>query len=265
MPKLLSSSDRVETKQEALLRATLSEYAPANVNLEKGRAAVAERLASMCQQTQPSKRSGLRLLPRSIAYGSPWWRSFYGLVAIAIFTFLLLGAGVGTYFWGGPFGDTGMQRIGDQHLYSDIGLRQQVGPVAITVTKAYADKSRTLIAYDMQLPASMAGRYSSIIVIAHLLTDHAGEEAVEGRRECTMLVQDGGPIHCVMTLASFHPATKVSQLALSWTIMQISLVSLSQPTKAEIMTGHWNFQFTIPFYADNRGPGGATPLPTPLP
>ena len=257
------SSTNPETQQEALLRATLQEHAPEVVNVEQGWALVVNRLAPLKEQTLQDRRSDFGSLNSGDQPGSRWWRKMPVLVAAILVAILLMGAGIagGLYFWGGPFGDTGIKQIGDQHLYADIGQAQLVGAVTITVTKGYADKGRTLIAYDVQLPAGMTKDYTGFSVLSFSVTNQNGEEVKGINIECTALPKDGSEMHCLMTLSPFHPTAGTSRFMIAWDITQIVLIPANSP-KSEVQTGHWHFQFTLPFYWNNRGSGGQDAQPT---
>lgn len=249
--------ESVETAQETALRATLQEHAPDAIELERAWTAVRGRLPVGEQAS--TKNNGLRLFPTAEA--RRWWRKTPVLVALAVFAFVLMGAASGIYFWGGPFGDPGIQLIGDQHLYSDIGQKLQIEQVTITVTKAYADIGRTLIAYDAQIPASLASKYGNVVILSFSVKDQSGEEVGGTYTECTAMPRDGSPMHCLMTLTAFHPGPSVSQLVITWEIDKIALMPPAS-AKSEIYTGNWRFQFTLPFHFVNHGSSGPGAQPT---
>lgn len=246
-----------ETAQEIALRATLQEHAPDAIEHERAWMAVRDRLPVAA--LAGTKNTGRRQFSPTTA--RRWWRKTPVLVALAVFAFVLMGAASGIYFWGGPFGDPGIQLIGDQHLYSDIGQKLQIEQVTITVTKAYADMGRTLIAYDVQIPASLASKYGNVVILSFSVKDQSGEEAGGTYTECTAMPRDGSPMHCLMTLAAFHPAASVSRLVIIW---EIDKIALNPPgsASAEIHTGNWRFQFALPFHRVNHGSGGPGAQPT---
>ncbi len=252
-----------ETAEEALLGATLHDHAPAIVDIDRRWTAVAERLSSRNQYTHGVKSSRFQLLHNG-QHNSRQWR-IIGLAAIAVFSTLLMGAGiVGYYFWGGPFGDPGIKQIGDQHLYQDIQQQQQSNQVTITVTKAYADTGRTLIAYDLQLPASVAQHYNNIVIGSFSVKDQQGEELTATNTQCTGLIHDGSPMHCLITLLPFHPKASVTQLTVTVDIMNVYLIQANNPG-TEIRTGAWHFRFVLVFHRYNLGTSGPDAQPTHIP
>lgn len=249
--------ESAETAQETALRAILQEHAPDSIELERAWTAVRGRLPVAGQVA--AKTSGLRLFSAGDARRR--WRKTPVLVALAVFAFVLMGAASGIYFWGGPFGDPGIQLIGDQHLYSDIGQKLQIEQVTITVTKAYADMGRTLIAYDVQIPANLSNKYGNVVILSYSVKDQSGEEPDGTYTECTAMPKDGSPMHCLMTLTAFHPGPSISQLVITW---EIDKIALMPPTSAsaEIHTGDWRFQFSLPFHRVNHGSSGPDAQPT---
>ncbi len=266
MQQLPSSYDTTETPQEVMLRATLHDHAPKSVDTDNGWKAVAEHLFSLNHHTRNLKKSGFQLFQANGQHHSRRWRKITLMAAIALLSMLLMGAGVAAsyYFWGGSYGDPGIKQIGDQHLYQDIEQQQRLNQITITITKAYADAGRTLIAYDLQVPASTAKSYNNIVLASFSVLNQQGEELAAANVECTEFPHDGSPMHCLITLSPFHPGVNTNKLTVTFDIAKVYLIR-SDTGNPEILTGPWHFQFVLPFHRDNLGPGGPYAQPTHIP
>ena len=259
----IPSSEPTRMSREQALRTTLQEHAPIMSDSEPDWLMLKAQLPSLTSET-PGLRERSHQLPEWFKQPSTrGWKSMPVVAAIAVLSFLLLGAGVagGLYFWGGAFGDQGLRVIGDQHLYTDIGQKQVADQVTVTVTKAYADTGRTLVAYDLQIPLSLAQHTRTLLVGSYSLVDSNGEEPQGGDIQCTAFQQNGSPVHCLITLGAFHPATGVSHITIIWNITAIYIWS-SQGTHHDVLAGPWHFQFTLPFTQANHGSGGPYAQPT---
>ena len=249
--------------RENMLRTTLQEHAPIITDSEQRWLMLAAQLPSFTLKT-PVIREYNHQVPDWLKQSSTRrWKSIPVVAAITVLSILLLGAGVtgGLYFWGGAFGDQGLRVIGDQHLYTTIGQKQEADQVTVTITKAYADTGRTLIAYDLQIPASLAQHARTLLVGSYSLVDSYGEEPQGGDIQCTAFQQNGSPVHCLMTLPSFHPTTGASHVTIIWNITAI-YIWFSQSTHNDVLSGPWHFQFTLPFTQVNHGSGGPYAQPT---
>lgn len=119
-------------------------------------------------------------------------------LAIVILTGTIFASGV--FFWDHYTQGSILQKIHDQKRYEGIGQSQQVGQITITVNWAYADLSNTLIAYDIQMPVSMARQYNNIALGPFSLTDQYGYEPGGANVECEGLPHDGSPMHCILII-----------------------------------------------------------------
>ncbi len=259
---------QTETPDETFLRLALQAHAPKAIDVESAWSRVAEQITSTGQISKRPKSRWLRFLGASGRQHAERWRRAWITAAVVALSLLFIGAGFAggrLYFWGGPFGDPGIQLIGDEHLYQDIEQQQQVHQVTITVTKAYADTGRTLIAYDLQVPASIAQRYNSVFVASYSLTDQEGEEPAGGNTECTAFPHDGSPMHCLIMAPAFHPAAGVSQLTITLDIIEVYLIRADSTGTTDTLSGPWRFQFTLPMHQQNLGTGGPYAQPTQKP
>lgn len=255
-------SKPIRMSRENLLRTTLHEHAPIVTDSEPSWRMLTAQLPFHTLKN-PVTRPNSQLSGWLARSSTRRWKSIPVVAAIAVLSILLLGAGVtgGLYFWGGAFGDSGLRVIGDQHLYTNIGQKQVADQVTVTVTKAYADAGRTLIAYDLQIPSNLAQHTQTLLVGSDSLTDTLGEEPQGGDIQCTAFQQNGSPVHCLMTLPPFHPATGVSHLTIIWNITAIYIWS-SKSTHNDVLSGPWHFQFALPFTQANHGSGGPYAQPT---
>ncbi len=252
-----------ETAEEGLLRATLREHAPTNVDVDRGWAEVAERLSALKQSTQSLKGSNILYWRANIQHRTGRSKKMLIIAAVALLSIVLMGAGVAAYVWSGFSTDQGLQQIKDQHLYQDIRQQQTVGQITIAVNWVYVDSSRTYLAYDVQVPASIAKHYNSVVVGSYSLTDQNGEEPTGAYIECEGFPQDGSPMHCFITSSSFNPRYAARQITITWDVLQLYLI---QPTgETGKLAGPWHFQFTVPFHQQNLGPVGPFTQPTHMP
>ena len=172
----------------------------------------------------------------------------------------LAGAGVGAAYWGGIFGGPKAQLIGDERLYTTIGQSQTHGGVTVTVDKAYADPGNTYIAVTFTMPDSQASRYSNVIANSVGITDTDGNEAHGLNYVCEPLWHDAlfhrdGVQHCLMDLSAFQPPAGATSLNLNVEIGELWLFRTTDGQR-DILTGPWSFNFSLPFYQQNLGPGG---------
>jgi hypothetical protein len=235
-----------DSREEQLLRTTLHAHTPQDIDVDHARALMQRRLFG----------------DSALATGRTWRRG-YVIPAFVALALLLMGSGFagGYYFWGGPFGDPGLQLIGDQHLYQDINQSQPVGPVTITVTKAYADSGRTLIAYDIQVPAAVAAQNIDIEVGSLSVTEAITGELQGGALiECTTFPRHGGVKHCLLTMPPLHPAAQASHVQLTFAILRLYLFPTDQKGDV-IINGTWAYTFPLVFHIQNQGTGGPFPQP----
>jgi hypothetical protein len=260
-----------ETQHERMLRATLHEYAPADVDADAAWAAVAPRLASsrasglapgvMRTETKPQGHAVLAIPGggRKALRGRHLLLIAATVSAIAL---LLAGAGIGAAYWGGYFGGDKAQQIANDGLYTTIGQSQTVGDVTITIDKVYADPGNTYIGLLIRVPASTASRYSHA-VLNHLDVTTAAGQGVAGLNEsCEPLPHDGSAEHCLIDAGPLLPNADAAHVTLTVDIGEVWLMhpSVHDP---DVRTGPWHFTFTLPFHQRSLGPGGPYAQPTP--
>ncbi len=242
-----------ETPQERLVRATLREHAPTNVDVERGWATVAARLDMNVAAGTTATASATWRARR----GKPmrWQRVTLVAAAAMAIALILAGAGVGAAYWGGLFGSDKGKLIGDERLYTTINQSQTVGDVTVTIDKVYADPGDTYIGLTIRLPQSSARQYSNAILNHFDVTDASGQEPSGATESCEQLPHDGSGEHCLIDIGPFQPGPGVTQLTLTVEIGEVWLLrpSVHDP---DVRTGPWHFTFTLPFHQQNLGPGG---------
>lgn len=234
-----------ETRSEVLLRTTLQEHT-SQLDLNTAWATVVERLPM--ENRGQHKEKGKVLPLRS---GQRRWRTVPGMVVAVLLAVCLMGAGIAgaSFVWGGWEGT-----LVNADQYQNIGQQQTANGVTITVTKVYADRGRTIIAYDLQGPANWLKRYHSINTGTGRLLSQYREEPREAYSTCTDLSHYRFPMHCIAFYAPFHPSTGVTSLTVNWNVTKLILY---KPDVAgeDILYGNWHFQFSIPFHWQNHKPG----------
>jgi hypothetical protein len=260
-----------ETQHERMVRATLHEYAPADVDADAAWAAIVPRLASdrmlglaasaMRAETKPQGHAVLAI-PGG-GRKAPRGRHLLLIAAtVSVIALLLAGAGIGTAYWGGLFGGDKGQRIANDGLYTTIGQSQTVGDVTVTIDKVYADPGTTYIGLTIRVPASTASHYDHAI-LNHLDVTTAGGQGVAGLTEsCEPLPRDGGAEHCLIDAGPLSPNADAAHLTLT---VEIGEVWLMRPDvhDPDVRTGPWRFTFTLPFHQRSLGPGGPYAQPSP--
>jgi hypothetical protein len=246
-------SDPVEPVQEELLRATLQNHAQP-VDIERGRVAIAERIMVLRQDTPIPQRN--HFTPRRLDNLPTRWKTIAVLTALALLAIVILtgtGFASGVFFWDHYTQGSILRKIHDQKRYESIGQSQQVGQITITVNWAYADLSNTLIAYDIQMPVSMARQYNNIALGPYSLTDQHGHEPEGANVECEGLPHDGSPMHCILRAPAVNPGSGGTQLTFTFDILGLYLIP-PPPASKEYVTGTWSFRFTTPFNRTRTGP-----------
>jgi hypothetical protein len=258
------ADDATEWENIPLLRATLREHAPEAVEVETAWAAVSAQLAQIRQELPAvSDAPDLRTRP-SDARRQLWRGALPKVAAMLVVAVLLMGAGYGGghYLWGWPFGGQKLQLIGNQHLYTTIGQRQTENGITITVDKAYADADDTFIAFQVDMSSQVTKHYDRIIVASYDLHDQYADSPQTASTQCTP--PSNGTQACLMDVAPFHLSGGASELTITFDITKLYLLKDGESTTTEL-TGHWQFQFTLPYHQKSLGPGGSTSQPSPLP
>jgi hypothetical protein len=249
-----------EVADEALLRATLAECAPATVDAEAAWVAVSSRITATAQNESSAKRRGFRLLRTGAAPRADSRRPFPKVAAVLAVAVLLMGAGfAGAHFfqWSGK-----AQTVDREHLFTVVNQRQSEQGVTIMVNRAYADPGNTYLDYTIQLSSDLVGRYDHTVVASYDLTDGSadGSEAGAGNTQCGT-ISDSGQIDCLLDASPFHEGASVTQITITYTITRLYLQHSGNSDTTEL-SGHWSFQFTIPFHQPSLGPGGPYAQPS---
>lgn len=244
------ASDPQERSAEDLLQATFQERAPATVDVDRSWAAVAERMAFAGQDRRLANAAvrGRPGLGGSYLVGRR--RALIAVAAVLLLPILLLGAGYVKEHYLGT--DPGTQRIEDEHLYTNVGQRQEADGITVTITRAYADEGRTEVFYTVQLSPELEKRYRGAFLIEWSLTDQQSAEPSNGGGlgSCTSWNAGDGRAYCTMIEGPFHPAAGVNQLIINLNVVKVALIGSSPH---DIRTGPWDFQFALPFHHMNIG------------
>jgi hypothetical protein len=244
------ASDPQERATEELLQATFQERAPATIEVDHSWAAVSGRLALVGQKQRPARTSVRQSLGLGGSYLARRRRALIAVAAVLLLPILLLGAGYVKEHYLGT--DPGTQRIEDEHLYTDIGQRQEADGITVTITHAYADEGRTEVFYAVLLSPELEKRYHGAFLIEWSLTDQQGAEPSGGGGlgTCTGWNGGDGRVYCTMIEGPFHPAAGVNQLIISLNVVKVALMGSSPH---DMRTGPWDFQFALPFHQMNIG------------
>lgn len=243
-------TEREESRDELALRATLHARSSETVDTDAAWEAVAPRLAASSVVVSQRRKAG------------PFAAVSRGLLVAASLAIVvaLAGAGVGAAYWGGLFGGPKAQLIGDKQLYTEIGQRQVIDGVTVSIDQAYADPGNIYLAVTFTMPHDMGSRYGQVIVNRATIADTAGQEAKGLNMTCEPLWQDlvfhrDSVQHCMMDAGPLQPAAGAFSLSLNVEIGEIWLFPANGGER-EIHPGPLRFQFSLPFHQQSLGPGG---------
>jgi Domain of unknown function (DUF4179) len=240
------------SQEEHALRATLRAYAAGEVDTQVGWEAVAPRLtlAGAGNTARGWRRGPLAGVSRGV------------LVAAAVVALVvaLAGAGVGAAYWGGLFGGPKAQLIGDKQLYTEIGQRQAIDGVTVSIDQAYADPGNIYLAISFVMPHDLGSQYSQVIVNRVTIAGDAGNEVQGLIMTCEPFWHDlifhrDSVQHCMMNAGPLQPTTGTTTLNLSVEIGEVWLFRTADHER-DILTGPWHFTFSLPFHQQSLGPGG---------
>jgi hypothetical protein len=237
------------SQEERALQATLRAYAAREVDTQAGWEAVAPRLTSV-GATQVRRKGPLAGVSRGV------------LVAAAVVALVvaLAGAGVGAAYWGGLFGGPKAKLIGDKQLYTEIGQRQAIDGVTVSIDQAYADPGNIYLAISFVMPHDLGSQYSQVIVNRVTIAGDAGNEVQGLIMTCEPFWHDSifhrdSVQHCMMNAGPLQPTTGTTTLNLSVEIGEVWLFRTADHER-DILTGPWRFTFSLPFHQQSLGPGG---------
>ena len=256
----------VKDHEEEILRAVLQAHVPPIVDTEPRWERVASQLfqhqSGAMQRSIPME---ITLIEKAKVRPRFTMRRRAELVAAALFLpILLLGANFGgnRNFWGGSFGDSGIALVGTLHLYTDINQKQLSNDITITVTKAYSDAGRTLIAYEVKPSHDLAQRYRDIVLASYDLFYQVDGDVSDSNSQCMPFPHNGTAQSCLLTLTPQKSATNPKTVSLTWRVHKIYLnfnVKSGNDTMKnayDTTEGTWDFTFTLPYSANNLGSGG---------
>jgi hypothetical protein len=244
-----ATAEREESREELALRTTLLAHADGMVDTDAAWEAVAPRLAATAAVVSQRRKVG------------PFAAVSRGLLVAASLAIVvaLAGAGVGAAYWGGIFGGPKAQLIGDKQLYTEIGQRQTIGGVAVSIDQAYADPGNIYLAVSFVMPHDLGSHYTQVIVNRVTIAD-AGNETQGLIMTCEPFWHDAvfhrdSVQHCMMNAGPLEPAAGATTLNLHVEIGEVWLFHTADHQR-DILTGPWSFNFSLPFHQRNLGPGG---------
>jgi hypothetical protein len=239
------------------LRATLHTQASEVVDIDIAWEAVAPRLEAPAAVVSQRRKIG------------PFAAVSRGLLVAASLAIVvaLAGAGAGAAYWGGLFGGPKAQLIGDKQLYTEIGQRQVVDGVTVSIDQAYADPGNIYLAVSFTMPHDLGSRYRGVIVNRTTIADAAGQEAKGLNMTCDPFWHDAlfhrdSVQHCMMDAGPLQPAVGATTLTLTVEIGEVWLFPTNGGER-EIHPGPLHFQFTLPYHQQSLGPGGPYLQPGP--
>jgi len=244
--RIPSSAQPKDVTEEELLQATLHDHAQ-TVDSERGRAALAEGITSPEQITDLPQGNHSTLHHLNDHPGL--WKIVTPVAVVALLTIFLTRTvpANNIFFWDHYTRGSTLQKIHDQKTYTGVGQIERVGQITITVNWAYVDLSNTLIAYDIQMPASLAKQYNNVTLTGYSLTAQQAPEPGGGAGiGCEGLPRDGSPEHCILDAQAFNPIPGVTQITLTLDIPGLYLIPPPPAGNIHILDT-WRFQFTVRF------------------
>jgi len=248
----------IQVKEEELVRSVLKAHVPPIVDTEPRWERVATHLSQ--HQSRAMHRSipiHTTLAEKAKVRPRFSMRLYAGLVAVGITSFLLVGINFGgsQNFWGSPYNDFGVSVgvVGTFHLYSDINQKQQSSGITITVTKAYSDAGRTLIAYQVKLSHDLAQHYQDIFFGSYNISYQGDSDFIDVDCQYTDFPHDGTAQNWLLTLDPQKSAKSLKNVSITWKVRKVYLIVNSNMDPIE---GNWDFNFTIPYSTSILGSGG---------
>lgn len=247
------SQDEAALRQETetLLRATLHEHAPQQIDLEHGWAAVSQHMTSVGKTSQPESIHP-QLAP--VRHRRLPGRRSWMLATAAVLLLALLGAGFASplvHWFGGNTGTTVAYAAIDQSMQISNG-------VTLTATKGYVDPKHLVLYFDAQLSDELSSTYSGPVVTTSTIQGKAAKitwavVVSTGMNHGAIVAPSGGDI-----------AGKT--LSVTWHIFEVELISVVAGGAPRFIQGNWVFQFSIPFHHDVQNPlqltfPGVRPIP----
>lgn len=176
------------------------------------------------------------------------WNLRYMLVAAALLA-LVITVTAATLSWWDPF-------YGKPDLYQAVGQSQTQHGAKITVTRAYADLGRTIVAYDI----SYTDHARELFVgTSNLFSQYAQVPGALSGTPCSAPDSDG-VTHCYFTTQAFQVPANVNTLTLTWDVTRLLVVESGVKTQSNAtIDGQWHFVFTVPFHHTSDALPGPPP------
>lgn len=258
MMNLSPFHDEQAPMQETLLRVTLHEHAPQEVDLEQSWAVVSRQMASLDGKPQPGM--SLRLLTPGNSRRLPR-RTSWPLVAVAALVLALLGAGLA-----GPLSSWFGGRTSTPFAYAAINESVQISNgITLTATKGYVDPKHLVLYYDVRVSSDLSGKYA--VAFAFVEKSTIQDKTVESVCE----TQANNPVfHCAIVFPSdgdiagetFTVTWHISEMRLMSRYLLLpthptTVISTRMKTPAPTPTfipGDWTLRFSLPFRHEVQDP-----------
>lgn len=241
----------ITQETETLLRITLHEHAPQNIDLERGWTAVSHQMASLDSKSQSG--GSLRKLAPATHQRLPGRRSWM-LATAAALLLALLGAGFAAPFahW---FGGSTSAPV----AYAAINQSMQIfNGVRLTATKGYVDPKHLVLYFDAQLSGDLKNKYTGPVVTRSTIQ---GKDA-----QITWATLAGATVNHGAIVASSGGDIAGKTFQVTWHISEIELISTVPGGAPQYIKGDWTFHFSIPFHHKVQEPlqltfPGIRPIP----
>ncbi|HEX8981544.1 MAG TPA: DUF4179 domain-containing protein [Ktedonobacterales bacterium] len=238
-----------ELAEEPTLRATFARHAPTMVDTESAWFNVRTQLPLGAQATDKAAAAAPRSTRQAARH--PRLRAALMNAGFAAALVVLVGAGVGTAYWGGLFGGPKAQLIGNANLYTTIGQSRTIDGVTISVDQAYADSGNTYIAITARVSDTLAQRYGYVILNHVVVSEASGSESDGLSVSCEPLgraaLLDSATIeHCMLDSGALHPSAGLSRVSVTVEVGEVWLLAKGSVQRT-IRPGPWTFQFMLPW------------------
>ena len=249
-----------DSAQESLLRATLTAHAPQSVDIEQGWQTVSQRIPALTLNQQVPLKASARIIPLNGHWQTQRRYTWPVLALVATLVIALLSTGSSlNWFAGNP---------NVAYAFSDVtSPSQTMNGITVSVLKAYADPQHLYIEYKVHLSDKLAQIYTFGFPIGKIQNPYAkgpgGDEGVCSLTPAILLKEANNDTICVTVISgdnefSLQPPKDATIVNIGWNISKIRLIQLRRTPKAplifDLVSGHWNFQFTIPFHHQTHTP-----------
>lgn len=257
---------KTDSTQESLLRTTLIAHAPQSVDIEQGWQAVSQRIPALTLNQQVPSKASARIIPLNGYWQTQRRYTWPVLALVATLVIALLSTGSSLNWFAGNTSSAGKSNTA--YAFSDVtSPTQTMNGITVSVLKAYADPQHLYIEYKVHLSDKLAQIYNFGFPIGKIQNPYAkgpgGDESVCSLTPAILLKKANNDTICVTVISrnnkfSLQPPKDATIVNIGWNISKIRLIQLRRTPKAplifDLVSGHWNFQFTIPFHQQTHTP-----------